>query len=150
MLDFIKAQLQATVPFAAHVGVLITIVECGRAEATLDERPEVTNHIATIHAGALFTLAEAASGAAMAGALAPVLMQVRPVASHGAITYRKPAKGPLVARAQVSRTPDELIGEIGSVGKTAFDVAVSIVDAEGTEVATVDVGWHVRTHARAA
>lgn len=150
MFDFIKAQLQTSVPFAAYVGVRITTVESGKAEAVLDERPEVTNHIATIHAGALFTLAEAASGAAMAGALAPVLMQVRPVASHGAITYKKPAKGPLVARAQVSRPPEELLQEIEGAGKAAFDVAVSIEDAEGNEVATVDIGWHVRTNARAA
>jgi uncharacterized protein (TIGR00369 family) len=150
MLETIKSHLQNSVPFAAHVGIRILSVESGTAEAALDERREVTNHIATIHAGALFTLAEAASGAAMAGALAPMLMQVRPVAATGAIAYLKPARGNLVARARVTRPSDLLLGELEASGKTEFGVAVTIHDAAEVEVATIDIGWHVKVHARTA
>lgn len=150
MLEMIKTHLQTSVPFAAYVGVRITSVDSGRAEAALDERAELTNHIATMHAGALFTLAEAASGAAMAGALAPVLMQVRPVASKGTIAYLKPAKGNLVARAVASRPADELLSDLAMIGKTEFGVAVTIHDASDVAVATVEIQWHVRSNGRAA
>lgn len=150
MLEMIKTHLQTSVPFAAYVGVRITSVDSVRAEAALDERAELTNHIATMHAGALFTLAEAASGAAMAGALAPVLMQVRPVASKGTIAYLKPAKGNLVARAVASRPAEDLLSDLATIGKTEFGVAVTIHDASDVAVATVEIQWHVRSNGRAA
>ena len=68
--DMIKAHLSKAVPFANHTGVVIEELAAGTARATLALRPEVSNHIGTMHAGAVFTLAEAASGAAMAGAFA--------------------------------------------------------------------------------
>ena len=64
--DALRAQLSAAVPFAAHVGVALETIGEGTATATLEQRRDTSNHIATMHAGALFTLAEAASGAAMA------------------------------------------------------------------------------------
>ena len=39
------------------------------AVAVLDQRDEVSNHIGTMHAGAMFTLGETASGGAMVVAL---------------------------------------------------------------------------------
>ena len=65
--DAIKAQLSAIVPFASYVGVALGEIGEGEATATLEQSHNTSNHIATMHAGALFTLAEAASGAAMAG-----------------------------------------------------------------------------------
>lgn len=47
----------------------------------------------------MFTLGEAASGAALAGAFAPVILQVRPVPAGAQITYVKIAKGRLFATA---------------------------------------------------
>ena len=79
--DMIKTHLDAAVPFATHVGVKLLEIADGTARAELDQRPETSNHIATQHAGAMFTLGEAASGAAVAGALAPVILQMRPVAA---------------------------------------------------------------------
>ena len=67
MLDSILAHLRTSVPFADHVGIELDTIDPGRAIARLPERLDSTNHIGSVHAGALFTLAEAASGAAMAG-----------------------------------------------------------------------------------
>ena len=68
VFDLLREQLGKTVPFANHVGVEIVEVGEGTATARLDEQPHTRNHIGSQHAGALFTLAEAASGGAMAGA----------------------------------------------------------------------------------
>jgi acyl-coenzyme A thioesterase PaaI-like protein len=47
--------------------------------------------LGTPHAGALFTLAETASGAAMAGGFAELILGLRPVAKESRIQYQKVA-----------------------------------------------------------
>ncbi|NNK17011.1 MAG: DUF4442 domain-containing protein, partial [Sulfitobacter sp.] len=72
--DMIKAHLDAAVPFARHVDVKLLEIGDGTASAELDQREEVSNHIQSMHAGAMFTLGEAASGAALAGAFGPAIL----------------------------------------------------------------------------
>ena len=141
--DMIKAQLGTIVPFQNHVGAVLLEVGDGIATAELVQRDEVSNHIQTVHAGAMFTLGEAASGAAMAGALAPVILQMRPVAATAEIAFKKIAKGRLLATAKTARTGAELLAEIESAGKVAFDVAVDIADEAGETVVEMRVNWHV-------
>lgn len=147
MLDLVKAQLQSGVPFASFVGIAIDTLDTESATARLPARAELTNHIATVHAGALFTLAEAASGAAMAGAIAPMLMQIRPVTSQANIRYIKPAKGDLTAIAKTSRSSADLLASLQNDGLVQFNVDVVISDSSGVDVAMVTVEWHVRTNA---
>mgnify|MGYP001229770442 CR=1 FL=1 len=146
MLELIKAQLQSGVPFASFVGINIDFLDAETAIASLPAKPELTNHIATVHAGAMFTLAEAASGAAMAAALAPMLMHTRPVAAQARVRYLKPATGDLTASARASRTSTDLLSSLQSDGVVRFDVDVMISDANGANVAEVTVEWHVRTN----
>lgn len=143
MRDMILAHLSQAVPFAAHVGVELVEMGDGEAKARLAERPEGLNHIATHHAGALFTLAEAASGAAMAGAFAPVLMGVRPVAAAAKIDYRRPAKGLITANAKTGQDGAALLSDLEANGKVRFGVHVTLQDEAGQEVAVMDVDWHV-------
>lgn len=141
--DMIKAQLGEIVPFQNYVGIALTQVGDGTAQATLEQRPEVSNHIGSVHAGAMFTLGEAASGAAMAGALAPVILQMRPVAAMGQIAFKKVAKGALTAHATASRSGADLMQTIKDEGKVAFDVAVDVRDANADTVVEMTVNWHV-------
>ncbi|ASJ91481.1 YiiD C-terminal domain-containing protein [Porphyrobacter sp. CACIAM 03H1] len=148
--DALKAQLSVAVPFAAHVGVALQEIGAGTATATLDQSHSTSNHIATLHAGALFTLAEAASGAAMAGMFLERLAALRPVAASATIDYVKPARGAVTARASVDEGRDTLFAALDSEGKVRFAVTVRIEDAEGREVARMTVDWHVAALARAA
>ena len=141
--DMIKAQLSTIVPFQNFVGATLLEVGDGIATAQLEQRDEITNHIQTMHAGAMFTLGEAASGAAMAGALAPVILEMRPVAATAGIAFKKIAKGTLTATAKTSRTGAELMQTIKDEGKVAFDVLVDISDAGGDTVVEMTVNWHV-------
>lgn len=89
--DLIREQLGKAVPFANHVGVELIEVGDGIGVAALDQRPETSNHIQTQHAGAMFTLGEAASGAALAGAFGPMIFQARPLRPvHVFLTSRSP------------------------------------------------------------
>lgn len=141
--DTIKSHLDAAVPFARHVGVTLLEIGDGTASAQLEQREEVSNHIASMHAGAMFTLAEAASGAALAGALAPVILEMRPVAANASIAYKKVAKGTLTAHAKASKDGASLIQTIEDEGKVAFDVVVDVQDAAGDTVVEMTVNWHV-------
>lgn len=142
--EMIRAQLSQAVPFANYVGVEVVEVGDGTGVTALDQRDETSNHIQTQHAGAMFTLGEAASGAALAGAFGPMIFQARPVASGAQISYVKIAEGRLEAHAKTPRPGADLIREMEEAGKVAFDIQVDIRDDEGDTVVTMIVGWHVR------
>ncbi|MEL6466295.1 MAG: DUF4442 domain-containing protein [Pseudomonadota bacterium] len=142
--EMIRDQLGKAVPFANYVGVEVVEVGDGTGVTALDQRPETSNHIQSQHAGAMFTLGEAASGAALAGAFGPMIFQARPVASGGSIKYVKIAKGRLTAFAETERPGAELVRELEEVGKVAFEINVDIRDSDGETVVTMIVGWHVR------
>lgn len=141
--EMIKAHLGQAVPYATHTGVELLDITDGTATAKLDQRRETENHIKGQHAGAMFTLGEAASGAAVAGALAPVILQMRPVAAVAEITYKRFAQGTLIATATTSRKGADLMAEIEEAGKTAFDVTIDIRDAEDQTVVEMKVNWYV-------
>ncbi|QUJ77730.1 DUF4442 domain-containing protein [Sulfitobacter albidus] len=141
--EMIKAHLGQAVPYATHTGVELIRVADGEAEARMIQRPETENHIKGQHAGAMFTLGEAASGAAVAGALAPVILDMRPVAATAEITYKKFAQGTLTATARTSRPGTELMKEIKDAGKTAFDVDIELRDEAGDPVVEMRVNWYV-------
>jgi uncharacterized protein (TIGR00369 family) len=142
--EIIREQLMSGVPFAAHCGVSLDEIGNGRATASLPFRKEGLNHIGTQHAGALFAVGEAASGAAMAGAFAPVLLGIRPIAAEAAIRYLKAAKGSVRAEAAVEEDPDALLKSLQEEGKVAFPVKVGLFDASsGEKLAEMTVRWHV-------
>ena len=141
--EMIKAHLGQAVPYATHTGVELLEVGDGVATARLAQRVETENHIKGQHAGAMFTLGETASGAAVAGALAPVILQMRPVAAMAEITYRKFAQGTLTATARTSLAGADLLATLNAEGKVAFDVLIDIRDAEDETVVEMTVNWHV-------
>lgn len=135
---------QSTVPYAAHTGVDLVQAKPDGAIAVLDQRDEVTNHIGTMHAGAMFTLGETASGGAMIGAFQDKLGQIRPVAAEASIRYTRLARGRLTAEARCSEPAEALLSRLDADGKVVFDVLVDIKDADGQGVAGMTVAWHVR------
>lgn len=139
----IKTHLGKAVPYATHTGVELLEITDGIATARLEQRRETENHIKGQHAGAMFTLGEAASGAAVAGALAPVILQMRPVAAMAEITYKKFAEGTLEATATTSQKGAELMAAIERDGKVAFDVAIDIRNAQGETVVEMKVNWYI-------
>jgi uncharacterized protein (TIGR00369 family) len=141
--EIIRKRLAGIVPFNTLVGIEIVSLGDGVAEAVLSYRQELTNHIETVHASAIFALAEATSGAAMSGAFAPMITSVRPVATSATIEFSKTARTTLTARARVMGETAGLRAGLETAGKVTFDVQVMIADDTETEVARVTVAWHV-------
>jgi uncharacterized protein (TIGR00369 family) len=148
--EAIAAGMTQAVPFAGHLGVEITKVAAGEATVVLPERDELKNHVGSQHAGALFTLAETASGAAFVGAFAERMGDVTPLARSAEISYEKIAKGPITAQATLGVPKDEALATLDREGKVEFPCHVVLTDADGTQVASSTVAWHVRLNKPAA
>ena len=141
--EMIKTGVAETVPFATHTGVELISLGDGTATARLEQRAETENYIKGQHAGAIFTLGETTAGAAVAGALAPVILKMRPVASKAEVTYRAFAQGTLTATAKTLQSGADLLTAIEADGKVSFEVAVDIRNAAGDTVSEMTVQWHV-------
>jgi acyl-coenzyme A thioesterase PaaI-like protein len=142
--DAIAKGMTMAVPFVGHLGLEITSISAGESVVLLPERTELTNHVGSQHAGALFTAAEAASGAAFVGAFAERIADVTPLAASAEIAYEKIANGPIEAHGKLGVAPAEALATLDADGKVEFPCEVVLADQAGTRVATATVHWHVR------
>lgn len=148
--DAIAAGMSQAVPFAGHVGLEITRIAEGEATVVLPERQELTNHVGSQHAGALFTAAENASGAAFVGAFVERMGEITPLARSAEISYEKIAKGPITAEGRLGMPAAEALATLDRDGKVEFPCEVTLTDADGTQVASATIRWHVRLNKPAA
>ena len=145
-VDFeaIAKGMTVAVPFVGHLGLEVTEMSAGEATVLLADRPELHNHVGSQHAGALFTAAETASGAAFVGAFAARMGDVVPLAKAAEIAYVKVAKGPIEARAELGIDAAEALAKLDGDGRVEFPCQVTLTDGDGQTVATANVDWHVR------
>jgi uncharacterized protein (TIGR00369 family) len=148
--DAIAKGMSQAGPFAGFLGLEITEMGEGEAVARMPERDELKNHVGSQHAGALFTLAENASGAAFVGAFAERMGEVTPLARSADIAYEKIAKGPIEARAVLGMPKEEALATLDREGKVEFPCEVVLTDESGLQVASATIRWHVRLNKPAA
>ena len=141
--DRIKQQMMETLPFVQLLGIRIDEIGNGTSKVSMPADPKLNNHLGSQHAGALFTLAETASGAAMAGGFAELIMGLRPVAKESRIQYQKVAKGATRAEGRVPGDIAALKATLKADGKIAFPVEVDVYDEHGTLAAQVQVDWYL-------
>jgi uncharacterized protein (TIGR00369 family) len=142
--DAIAKGMAMAVPFAGHLGLEITEVGAGEATVVLPQRPELNNHVGSQHAGALFTAAETASGAAFVGAFAVRMGDVTPLAKSAEIDYEKIANGPITATAKLGIDAAEALATLDAEGKVEFPCEVELSNRDGKRVASATIYWHVR------
>jgi uncharacterized protein (TIGR00369 family) len=145
--DAIAKGMAMAVPYVGHMGIEVTEMSEGAATALLPDRPELHNHVGSQHAGALFGVAETASGAAFVGAFAVRMGDVTPLARSAEIAYAKVARGPIEAKAKLGVPADEALATLDKDGRVDFSVEVEMTDGEGDVVATATVDWNVRLKA---
>jgi acyl-coenzyme A thioesterase PaaI-like protein len=143
--------MSIVVPFADYLGLETRESSLERGVVLLPARAELSNHIGSQHAGALFTAAEAASGAALIGRFGTELAAgAVPLVSRADIEYQRVARGPIVATAIVEQAREAVLEQLRSGGKASFKVTVTLTDEAGTTVATTVVQWHLRAPRPAA
>jgi acyl-coenzyme A thioesterase PaaI-like protein len=139
----LSASQRPSVPFADHVGVIPLVEGGGGGRALIPSAAELTNHIGSVHAGALFTVAEAASGAAVISVFGESLAGVFVVVLKAEISFRKIAHGPITAAARLSRPADDLLSQLHSNARLDFDVAVELRNEANDLVAEMAVVWRL-------
>ncbi|GAA0920479.1 DUF4442 domain-containing protein [Nonomuraea longicatena] len=140
----VGAFLLQTVPFAQTLGIVFDKVEDGYAVCRLPDRADLHNHVGGPHAGAMFTLAESASGAAMLTVFGDQLSRAVPLAMGSQVRYLKLAMGEVAAEAWLLGDRDAVVAELDAGRRPEFDVRVEVKNADGTVVCTLTVSWTLR------
>ncbi|MBG0832125.1 DUF4442 domain-containing protein [Planomonospora sp. ID67723] len=140
----VGAFMLRSVPFARTLDISFEKVEPGFALCRMPDRADLHNHLGGPHAGALFTLAESASGAAMLATFGDQLSRATPLAVDAAIRYVKLAMGEVVAEARLRASREEVVAGLDAGERPEFDVTVEIRTADGTPVSEMTVAWTLR------
>ena len=140
-----KTFFEENVPYAKHSGIELLEISDGRGMAQLPDWKETQNHMGSQHAGALFTLAEAASGAASVSLFADKVATVRAAIAEAKITYKKAARGAIHAEGRLRRPGTELLAEFEANGVVEYSVDVTLTDSKDREVATMEVDWSIKS-----
>jgi acyl-coenzyme A thioesterase PaaI-like protein len=144
----VAAGLNQAIPFNVHVGLETVTVALDHGVVRLPDSANLHNHVGSQHAGALFSLGEAASGAAFVGAFVELMGEITPLAESAEIAYRKLAKGEITATARFSEDRDALIARLNEEGRIRFPIAVEMTNADGVVVCEMTVNWYVRRNAQ--
>ena len=142
--NMMKTFFEENVPYAKHSGIELLEIAEGRGAAQLPDWKETQNHMGSQHAGALFTLAEAASGAAMVSLFADKVLMVRAAITEAKINYIKAARGVVRATGLLRQTGADILEEFNREGRVTFNVDVSMTDSKDREIGTMEVVWSIQ------
>ena len=129
-------------PYNQHLG--LKIERCGDQEILcLEPDNRHLNHLGTIHAGAIFSLAEAVSGHALLSKLPHLRDKASAVLREAAVKYRRPATGKIRAMAEVDSREAAAFGErLESKGRGIIQISVKVLHEEN-EVFVGTYSWFV-------
>ncbi|MFI5533362.1 DUF4442 domain-containing protein [Kitasatospora sp. NPDC051853] len=136
--------LDSTVPMAHTLGLEYLETTPERAVLRLQDRPEYRNHVGGPHAGAMFTLAETASGCIVLAAFGDQLGRAVPLVVKTETAYLKLAKGVLTATATLGRPIADVVAELDKGERPEFEVTVDVAREDGDVTSTMKISWTLR------
>ncbi|MFF5445358.1 DUF4442 domain-containing protein [Streptomyces sp. NPDC012888] len=136
--------LAATVPMVKTLNLAFDEITAERAVLRLPDQADFHNHIQGPHAGAMFTLAESASGAIVLAAFGDQLSRAVPLAVKAEIGYKKVAMGEVTATATLGRPAAEVVAELDAGGRPEFPVHVAIQRADEAVTGEMEITWTLK------
>ncbi|MFJ7627466.1 DUF4442 domain-containing protein [Streptomyces sp. NPDC097595] len=136
--------LAATVPMVRTLNLEFLESTADRAVVRMPDQADYHNHVGGPHAGAMFTLAESASGAIVIAAFGDQLSRAVPLAVSAEIGYKKLAMGEVTATAVLGRPAAEVVAELDAGERPEFPVTVEIRRADGAVTGEMTVVWTLR------
>ncbi|MFF8831587.1 DUF4442 domain-containing protein [Streptomyces sp. NPDC015131] len=143
-LPNIGDMLLATVPMAKTLNLEVVEATGERAVLRLPDQGAFHNHVGGPHAGAMFTLAESASGAIVIGAFGDQMNRAVPLAVKAEIGYKKLAMGTVTATATLGRTKAEVLAELDAGQRPEFPVHIAITREDGAVTGEMTIVWTLR------
>ncbi|MBM9509582.1 DUF4442 domain-containing protein [Actinacidiphila acididurans] len=143
-LPSLGEMLTASVPMVRTLNLRYEETTTERAVLVLPDQPDYHNHVGGPHAGAMFTLAESASGAVVIGAFGDQLERAVPLPVRAEMSFLKIARGEVTAIAELGRPAAEVVAELDAGTRPEFPVEVSIRRADGAETGRMTIIWTLR------
>lgn len=124
----------ASIAYVAWHGQVLRVEEPGRVVVAQPDRPDLHNYFGTVHAGAIYTLAETAAGVAADGLARPLGGFI--LLGGAEVRYTRRAEGALEAEAQLDPGIDRaaLARDFTASGRAKLSIAVTIRDPGGSAV----------------
>ena len=113
----------------------------------LGNRPEYRNHLDTVHASALFALAEASSGYFLLNEFSE-LADIIPVVRKVETKYKKPATSSVFSKAKFQETgKNEILEMLNQKGRAILQVEVSLFDEADVLIMQSIFEWFITKQA---
>jgi acyl-coenzyme A thioesterase PaaI-like protein len=110
----------------------------------LNASPKHLNHLGTIHASALFSLAEATSGEFLLSHFKSISKDVIPVVRKAEVKFRKVVNGKISAKAElVGSTKQEVLEELKTKKRALVRVNADIYDKDYLKVFSSVFEWFI-------
>lgn len=142
--ELVKQNMPIQVPMVGTLGIEYLELDGNHALLRMSDQPAYHNHIGGIHAGAMFTLAETASGAIVLAEFGDKFDRLVPLAVSAEIRYLKIAMGPLTAEAVMDATVDDVVAQLDAGTRPEFNVDVAIRDESGTMTGAMTIVWTLK------
>jgi uncharacterized protein (TIGR00369 family) len=149
-LDFntVAVGMPQAVPMVKTLNIAFDDINPQRAVVRLPDQSEYHNHIGGLHAGAMFTLGETATGALVLGHFGDLLEVATPLAVEATIRYLKVAFGDVTAVATIDADPAALRAQVlaGERPEFTVEVELSTVQPDGSVLQTgaMSVLWTLK------
>ncbi|MEV4334029.1 DUF4442 domain-containing protein [Streptomyces sp. NPDC049597] len=140
----IGEMLAATVPMVRTLNLEFLETTAERAVLRMPDQADFHNHVGGPHAGAMFTLAESASGAIVLTAFGDQLGRAVPLAVKAEIGYKKLAMGVVTATATLARPVADVVKELDAGQRPEFPVHISIQREDGAVTGEMTIVWTLR------
>ncbi|MEW2085830.1 DUF4442 domain-containing protein [Streptomyces sp. NPDC005283] len=139
--------LAATVPMARTLNLEFLETTAERAVVRMPDQADFHNHVGGPHAGAMFTLAETASGAIVIAAFGDQMTRAVPLAVRAEIGYKKLAMGVVTATATLGRPVADVVAELDAGKRPEFPVVIAIQREDGAVTGEMTIVWTLRPNA---
>jgi thioesterase domain-containing protein len=142
--SFNRFVIEAILPHVDRMGIRVVELRPGyvEAHAPMDGNG---NHLGTMYAGTLFAIAEMLGGAIALASFDGT--KVYPVVKDLRISYRRPARTGVTARASMTEAQiAEIAATVDANGRAPFSLVAQLFDDDGDLVAETDGNYQLRAH----
>lgn len=146
--EMVTTAFPQVVPMVGTLSMEFVDLTPTTAVMRLPDQQPYHNHVGGPHAGAMFTLAESASGALVFVNFGDRMGDATPLAVEATIRYLKLAMGPVTATARMTRDAADVLAELDGGSRPEFSVDISLTTEDGTETGHMTVLWTLKPNRR--
>jgi len=130
------------IPFIKH----LDIKNSSTSNLTIQNSKNLHNHLGSLHAGALYTLAETQSAIFLQSKFPDLKDSIIPLLREGTIKYKKQALSKITAYANTSEEDIEKFFKLfKKKGRGSIKVSVELIDEEDELCAVASFVWFIQS-----